>query len=33
LKWDSLNKHKCVFDVCCVLQQYNVEDGHPLFKV
>jgi hypothetical protein len=30
---DSLNKHKCVFEACCVLQQYDVEDGHPLFKV
>jgi hypothetical protein len=31
--WDSLNKHKCVFEACCVLQQYDVEDGHPLFEV
>jgi hypothetical protein len=30
---DSLSKHKSVFEACCVLQQYDVEDGHPLFKV
>jgi hypothetical protein len=30
---DSLTKHKTVFEACCVLQQYDVEDGHPLFKV
>jgi hypothetical protein len=30
---DSLSKHKTVFEACCVLQQYDVEDNHPLFKV
>jgi hypothetical protein len=30
---DSLAKHKTVFEACCVLEQYDVEDGHPLFKV
>lgn len=30
---DPFQKHKTVFEACCVLTQYDVEDSHPLFKV
>ena len=30
---DPIPKHKVVFEACCVLTQYDVEDNHPLFKV
>jgi len=30
---DPMVKHKAVFEACCVLTQYDVEDSHPLFKV
>jgi hypothetical protein len=30
---DSLSKHKTVFEACCVLTQYDIEDNHPLFDV
>ena len=30
---DPITKHKTVFEACCVLTQYDVEDNHPLFKV
>jgi hypothetical protein len=26
-------KHKAVFEACCVLVQYELEHGHPLFDV
>ena len=30
---DRLAKHKAVFEACCVLVQYEMENGRPLFKV
>jgi hypothetical protein len=26
-------KHKAVFEACCVLVQYELQNGHPLFDV
>jgi hypothetical protein len=26
-------KHKCVFEAVCVITQYEIENGHPLFDV
>ena len=30
---DRLSKHKAVFEACCVLVQYEMENNRPLFKV
>ena len=27
------DKHKCVFEAVCVITQYEIENGHPLFDV
>jgi len=27
----GVKKHKKVFEACCVLVQYELENGHPLF--
>jgi hypothetical protein len=29
----GVTKHKAVFEACCVLVQYKLENGHPLFAV
>ena len=29
----GVEKHGAVFDVACILVQYNMENGHPLFEV
>ena len=29
----GVQKHGAVFDVACILVQYNMENGHPLFEV
>jgi hypothetical protein len=26
-------KHKCIFEAVCVITQYEIENGHPLFDV
>jgi hypothetical protein len=28
-----LEKHKAAFEACCVIVQYEMDNGHPLFKV
>ena len=28
-----MNKHKAAFEACCIIVQYEIENGHPLFEV
>lgn len=30
---DRFQKHKMVFESCCALVQYDIENGHPLFQI
>lgn len=29
----GVTKHKAVFEACCVIVQYEMDNGHPLFDV
>ena len=29
----EVGQHKAVFEACCVIVQYDMETGHPLFRV